>query len=59
MDGLGDLMQSLPLSMKCRLATEIHRDVLENFTFFKNSKESQSFLSWIGHRLLPRMFAEK
>ena len=55
-DGLGSLMESLPLGMKCRLATEIHRDVLEHFPLFNKEK---SFLGWVGHRLLPRMFNEK
>ena len=58
MDGLGDFMLTLPLSLKCKLAQEIHKDVTENFTFFRRVKE-KSFLSWVGHRLLPRMIHEK
>lgn len=56
-DGLGDLMESLPLSIKTRLATEIYKDVLEGFSIFFNIEKS--FLSWVGHRLVPRMFTDK
>jgi hypothetical protein len=58
MDGLGDFMVTLPLSLKCKLAAEIHKDFYENFSFFRKVKE-KSFLSWVGHRLLPRMIHEK
>jgi hypothetical protein len=57
-DGLGDFMASLPLGLKHKLAQEVHKDVIENFDLFKDIKE-KSFLSWVGHRLLPRLFADK
>lgn len=58
-DGLGDLLASLPLKLKIDLGKLIHKDV-EEFLFFKqlqteNLKMSESFLSWVGHRLLPRL----
>jgi CRP-like cAMP-binding protein len=32
----------------------------ENSPFFKQSQEMEkSFLSWVGHRLFPRLIAEK
>jgi hypothetical protein len=50
-------MKSLPLGIKTRLASEIHKDVLESFKkFFANET---MFLSWVGHRLVPRFVAEK
>lgn len=56
-DGLGEFMNSLPLQLKFKLARELHKDV-QNFDLFKNVKE-KSFLSYIGHRLAPRLVAEK
>ena len=58
MEGLGDFMLTLPLALRCKLATEIHKDVINGFSFFQKVKE-KSFLSWVGHRLLPRMIHEK
>lgn len=56
-DGLGDFMSSLPLSLKHKLAAQIHKDVLVNFTFFEGKKKS--FLPWMGHRLVPRLITNR
>ena len=57
-DGLDDLMNSLPIQLKMKLASSIHGDVLNDFEFFKFAeKHSKTFLSWIGHRLVPRMIS--
>lgn len=48
-------MQTLPLSLRHQMAQEIHKDIALNFSFFKKIENEKSFLSWIGHRLLPRM----
>lgn len=57
--GLGEFMKSLPLSLKFKLAQHLHKDVYENVEFFKNIHEERSFLSWVGHRLIPRLIAKK
>ena len=51
-DGLGDFMETLPLSLKTRLSREIHRDVFNN-NFFKTCKD-KAFGTWVSSRLLPR-----
>lgn len=58
MYGLGDFMQSLPLSLKYKLADSIHKDVIDKFEFFMKVQE-KSFLSWVGHRLLPRLVCSR
>ena len=51
-------MHSLPLSLKYKLAAEIHKDVLDSIPFFRKTEhKSKLFLSWVGHRLVPRYFA--
>lgn len=51
-------MISLPLRLRHQMAQEIYKNVAETFPFLKSIKE-KSFLSWIGHRLVPRMINEK
>lgn len=57
-EGLGEFMSCLPLQLKYKLANEIHHDVLVEFDLFKQiptDQERTAFLSWVGHRLVPRM----
>lgn len=57
-DGLDDLMDSLPINLKMKLASAIHGDVLCSFKFFKEaSLISKTYMSWIGHRLIPRLLS--
>lgn len=54
-DGLEDFMASLPLQLKYKVAKALHSNVLESFPFFQYANQkSKTFLSWIGHRLVPR-----
>lgn len=53
LDGLKDLIEPLPLTMKIKLAKVVHRDVFNQFDFFTKIKE-RSFIAWVGHRLVPR-----
>lgn len=61
-EGLGEFMSCLPLELKYKLAHEIHHDVLTEFDLFKQiscQKEKIAFISWVGHRLVPRMRTAK
>lgn len=40
------------------MAQEIFKNFEETFPFLKKIKE-KSFLSWIGHRLVPRMINDR
>ena len=57
-DGLGEFMDRLPQKLKISMAKEIHKDVSQTFTFFERQPEPQ-FLSWVGHRLTPRIIQEE
>lgn len=50
-------MSTLPLSLKYKLANHLHKDVMASFELFKQVEEMEekSFLSWVGHRLVPRL----
>jgi len=49
-------MSSLPLSLKYKLSAEIHKDVYNDFRFFRYAgSQKKSLLSWISHRLVPRL----
>ena len=54
LDGIGDFMDRLPMKLKIAMAREIHKDLETTFTFFQNQPETQ-FLSWVGHKLTPRI----
>ena len=53
-DGLGEFMDRLPHRLKINMSKEIHRDLTQTFSFFEQQPEKQ-FLSWVGHRLVPRI----
>lgn len=57
-DGLGDFMDRLPQKLKISMAKEIHKDLSQTITFFERQPEPQ-FLSWVGHRLTPRIIQEE
>lgn len=57
-DGLGEFMERLPHKLKISMATEIHKDLALTFTFFQRQPEQQ-FLSWVGHRLTPRIIQDE
>lgn len=56
-EGLGTFMQSLPLHLKELLATEVHKELFQQFKFFKVEEGAEkSFITWVSHRLLPRIY---
>ena len=50
-------MDRLPYKLKMAMALEIHKDLNQTFSFFDRQPEQQ-FLSWVGHRLTPRIVSE-
>lgn len=57
-DGLSEFMEKLPHRLKMAMSQEIHRDMTQTFSFFERQPEKQ-FLSWVGHRLTPRIIQEE
>ena len=57
-DGLGDFMDRLPQKLKISMAKEIHKDLSQTISFFERQPEPR-FLSWVGHRLTPRIVQEE
>lgn len=51
-------MEEIPDKLKVTLAGEVHRDIKEQIKFFSKNMES-SFLSWVGHRLIPRIMEDE
>ena len=53
-------METMPLHLKQKLALQLHQGALHNFQYLWSGEQSQStFIIWIGHRLIKRLYFEK
>lgn len=50
-------MADLPMKLKIELAKEVHKDIKVTYDFFRKKMES-TFLSWVGHLLVPHFHPE-